>query len=130
MKKLFKSTLVLLTLIFSSSYAEQSKVEIVFFGSSTCSECLQIKEILLYPLEKKFPDDLKLTLYDTEQDSALALLLEFENRYKTNSNAAQMLFLPDTFVAGFEDIMAKGYSLITERIKNKEKYSSNHHKVW
>jgi hypothetical protein len=124
--KQFKTALVLLTLIFSLTHAEKSKVDIVFFGSSTCSECLQIKEILLKPLEKKFPDDLKLTTYDTEQDSSLALLLEFEKRYKTNSNAAQMLFLPDTFLAGFDDIMAKGYSLITERINNKEKYSSNH----
>jgi thiol:disulfide interchange protein len=126
MKQLFKLTSVLLALIFLSVNAEQSKVDVVFFGSSTCSECLQIKEILLYPLEKKFPDDLKLTIYDTEKDSDLALLLEFEKRYKTNSNAAQMLFLPDTFVAGFDDIMAKGYPLITERIKNKEKYSTKH----
>lgn len=126
MKQLFKSTFLLLALIIWSAQAEQSRVEVVFFGSSTCSECLQIKQILLYPLEKKFPDDFKLTIYDTEQDSALALLLEFENRYKTNSNAAQMLFLPDTFLSGFEDIMARGYSLIVERINNKDKYSSNH----
>jgi cytochrome c biogenesis protein CcdA len=106
----------------SQIQAETKKIELHFFGSGTCGECLQIKEVLLKPLQEKYPDDLSIRYYDTDKDSVLSVMIKMEEKYKTNSNAAQMLFLPDTFLAGFEDIMRSGYKMITARIKDKDKY--------
>ncbi len=117
------SLLIILVLQFVS--ADSSKLQLHFFGSATCGECLQIKEVLLYPLQKKYPDDLKINFYDTDKDSALSILIKMEEKYHTNSNASQMLFFPDTFLAGFEEITRSGYKMITERIQNKEKYAAH-----
>lgn len=119
------TSFLLLLLFWCSAFAEPNKIELNFFGSSTCGECLQIKEGLLKPLAKKYPEDIKLTIYDTDIDSVLSLMLKFEERYKTNSNAAQMLFMPDTFLAGYEEIMQSGREMILERVNNKEKYVSS-----
>ncbi len=108
--------------LFCQIIADTKKIEINFFGSGTCGECMQIKEVLLMPLEKKFADELKINYYDTDKDSILSILVKMQEKYHTNSNAAQMLFLPDTFLAGFDEITRFGYTMITSIIKNKEKY--------
>ena len=108
--------------LFTQIQADTKKIELHFFGSGTCGECLQIKEVLLKPLQEKFPEDLKIRYYDTDKDSVLSLMIKMQEKFKTNSNAAQMLFFPDTFLAGFEDIMRSGYTMITARIKDKDKY--------
>jgi len=119
--KIFLITLILYTGLIG---ADTKKLELHFFGSATCAECMQIKEGLLKPLAKKYPDDISLTIYNTDIDSVLSLMIKFEERYNTNSNAAQMLFLPDTFLAGFDEIMRDGNTMITSRINDKEKYSA------
>jgi hypothetical protein len=124
---IMKTKAVFFFLVFISAIltqAETKKIELHFFGSSTCGECLQIKEVLLKPLQTKYPDDLNIRYYDTDNDSVLSVMIKMEEKYKINSNAAQMLFLPDTVLAGFETIMRSGYSMITARIKDKDKYLS------
>jgi hypothetical protein len=115
---------IFLFLLFNANltHAASEKIEFHFFGSGTCGECLQIKEGMLKPLLSKYPDDLDIHFYDTDKDSVLSILIKMENKYKTKSDAAQMLFMPDTFLAGFEAIMHDGRSMIIDRIKNKDKY--------
>ena len=51
-----------ITLCASISAADSSKAKLVltFFGSSTCEECLEIKEKLLKPLEARHSPKLKI----------------------------------------------------------------------
>lgn len=91
-------------------------LQIMFFGSSTCGECLKIKEELLYPLQKKHKDALEVTFLDTDKDSVLSLLIKMEEEYKVKSTASQELFFPDTFLTGFDDIMKYGKTMIEARV--------------
>ena len=54
---------ILTTLLATQTQAE--KLSLVFFGSSTCGECLQIKEKLLKPMMNKYPDELEIQILDT-----------------------------------------------------------------
>lgn len=105
----------------TSSVAEN--LQIMFFGSNTCGECLKIKEELLYPLQKKHKDALEIIFLDTDKDSALSILIKMEEEYKIKSTASQELFFPDTFLTGYEDIMKYGKTMIEARIgKNLGKF--------
>ncbi len=108
-------------LLLQSASAEN--LQIMFFGSSTCGECLKIKEELLYPLKKKYNDALEIILLDTDKDSALSILIKMEEEYKVKSTASQELFFPDTFLTGYDDIMKYGKTMIEARIgKNLGKF--------
>ncbi len=99
-------------------YAEDNTVsdvlELNFFGSSTCGECQQIKHTLLYPIEQEFGERLKINYYDTEDGKDYELMMRMEKRYKVENPSPQELFLPDTFLLGFESIMANGRAMIVE----------------
>ena len=96
--------------------ATSRKLELAFFGSATCEECMRIKEQLLYPMEQAHQEKIKITYYDIEADSGIKALIRIEKAFQISSDAAQMLFLPDTFLSGFDDIMKFGKAMIEERI--------------
>jgi thiol:disulfide interchange protein len=121
--KLKFSLLTLLLLFIASSEEQNSKLTVHFFGSATCNECNQIKEEILKPLVSENKEKFDYKFYDLETDSGLNNLLSFEKQFKTSISSAQSLFLPDTFLSGFEDIMKYGKKMITERIQS-GKFSS------
>jgi len=96
-------------------------LELYFFGSSTCGECQQIKHTLLYPIGKEFADKLKINYYDTESPDDYELMMRMEKRYKVSNPSPQELFLPDTFLLGFESIMADGRAMIEERLNDPQR---------
>lgn len=110
----FSLLLAVSSLLPTVSAAEN--LQIMFFGSSTCGECLKIKEELLYPLQKKHKDALEIIFLDTDNDSALSILIKMEEEYKVKSTASQELFFPDTFLIGFDDIMKYGKTMIEARV--------------
>lgn len=93
-------------------------IEIHFFGSSTCGQCIEIKEDLLRPLQEEHPQSLSIKTYDIDTDEGLSRLLQMEESYKVPYSSAQSLFLPDTFLLGYDDIMAHGRALIVGAIEN------------
>jgi hypothetical protein len=98
---------------FSSTTAENTgTLHIDFFGSVTCDECMRIKAELLHPLSVKHKEKLAVTFHDIETDSGIKTLINFEKKYNVTTNASQLLFFPDTFLSGFEDIMKHGSSMI------------------
>jgi len=110
----FSLLLAVSSLLPTVSAAEN--LQIMFFGSSTCGECLKIKEELLYPLQKKHKDALEIIFLDTDNDSALSILIKMEEEYQVKSTASQELFFPDTFLIGFDDIMKYGKTMIEARV--------------
>lgn len=116
MRSLFLVIQIIFWIAISSSAQSSEKLKLLFFGSSTCGECLKIKEELLYPLQKQYKDALEITIYDTDSDSGLSIMIKMENEFKVMSSASQELFFPDTFLAGFDDIMKHGKSMITARL--------------
>jgi hypothetical protein len=105
------------TNLFSQSPAGSENVlDLTFFGSSTCEECMRIREELLLPLEQQYAGKLKVHINDVESDSGLRELLRFEKSFHISSDAAQMLFFPDTFLSGFDDIMKMGRAMTETRL--------------
>lgn len=92
-------------------------LQVMFFGSSTCGECLKIKEELLYPLQKHHKDALEIIFFDTDNDSALSIMIKMEDEFKVKNTASQELFFPDTFLTGYDDIMKYGKKMIEARIE-------------
>jgi len=96
-------------------------LELYFFGSSTCGECQQIKHTLLYPIGQEFADKLKINYYDTEDSKDYELMMRMERQYKVANPSPQELFLPDTFLLGFESIMANGRAMIEEYLNDPQR---------
>lgn len=108
----------LLCLLGTALAAPSSVLEVIFFGSSTCGECMTIKETLLKPLERQYAGRIDLKIYDLDQDSAFQLLLGMEKAYGVTASSPQELFLPDTFIIGYDQIMASAKMLIEQRLQN------------
>jgi len=109
---------VLFLLCFCGSLSLASDIEIVFFGSSTCHECHVIKAELLNPLQEQYPEQLSIKTYEIDNDKGLELLTRYEERYGVTNPSAQSLFLPDTFLTGFDDIISYGREFIEQRLQS------------
>jgi hypothetical protein len=101
-------------------------LRLVFFGSSTCGECMEIKETLLKPLEKQNESTLKIEYRDIEVQKDLALLTAMEKGYGVKNPSPQELYFPDTVVIGYDDIMKKGRQLIETYLSRPEKWHYAH----
>ncbi|MBN1603968.1 MAG: hypothetical protein JW915_20320 [Chitinispirillaceae bacterium] len=110
--------ILLLALFVSGNEVTSSKLIAFYFGSSTCAECNQIKTDVLNPLVSKNADKFEYKFLDIDTDSGLTRLIALERQFKVTTNAPQTLFLPDTFLSGFEDIMKYGKDLITARLES------------
>lgn len=86
---------------------------VVFFGSPTCKECMHIKQDILFPAKKKYPD-MELAVHDITTDSGFNILLQMEENYKVPVSSAIELFFPDTFLTGADDIIAHAPRLIKQ----------------
>lgn len=101
-----------------------AKLQVHFFGSETCGECIQIKSELLKPLENAYPKKLEVIWHDIESEEGFELLIELESRFQVTNSSAQTLFLPDTFLTGADDILTLGGDLIERYLKNPDKWAS------
>lgn len=96
-----------------------AKLKLQFFGSTTCGECLQIKEELLKPLGRTYSESLQIDFYDIESQKDFAMLVNLEKQNKIQNPCPQELFFPDTFLCGFESIMQEGSALIKKHLSDR-----------
>lgn len=99
-----------------------AKLTVYFFGSSTCGECQEIKQILLEPMAQKYSDKLSIHYHNIEDEKSFQLLMKFEKEYNIVEAYPQELFLPDTFLAGYEPIMESAEELIEKYVANPDKW--------
>jgi len=120
MKRRNSLLLLLFTILFPllSAPVRTDTLEITFFGSATCNECMRIKNELLTPLVKQYEGRLVMKFFDIETDSGIKAVVAYEKNYNVTSNSAQELFFPDTFLCGFDDIMKHGRAMIENRLAN------------
>ncbi|MBD3317842.1 MAG: hypothetical protein GF344_18820 [Chitinivibrionales bacterium] len=107
----------LFTLTSWSATDTTHKLVVHFFGSSTCGECLEIKEGLLKPLAEEYPSRLHIRTHDIDTDAGFRLLIKMEQKYGVPESSPQELFLPDTFLTGYEAIMERADPMIRERLE-------------
>lgn len=107
-----------------SSSAEPPRLPLLFFGSPTCGECLDIKHTILFPVQKAYPDKIDLRIYDVDSDSGYSYLLEMEEKYAVKTTASIELFFPDTFLTGETDIHAHARRLIDYYLAHPGKWAA------
>ncbi|MBN1759256.1 MAG: hypothetical protein JW863_13100 [Chitinispirillaceae bacterium] len=111
--------------VFSRIYADKvTKLTVYYFGSETCGECLIIRNELLRPLSEKFSDKLDIKIHDIDREHDFQLLMKMEQSYSVAVSSATELFLPDTFLTGFEDIMRYGKEYILNRLEDPSKWKT------
>ncbi len=113
----------ILCLFISISNANSKKITIHFFGSATCGECKEIEELILNPLSSTHNNNLVIKHHYIENEEDFTLLDKMEKAYKVKNPSPQELFLPDTVLLGFENIMTNGNRMIEERLKNPSKHT-------
>jgi hypothetical protein len=121
--------LLIMVVIFFSSLAKggnDSRLHIIFFGSSTCGECLEIKEKILKPLSKQYADKLEITYRDIEIEKDLTLLTQMEKAYNVKTPSPQELYFPDTVIIGYDDIMKCSKQYIESRLAKPETWAWQH----
>jgi hypothetical protein len=103
------------------SAAAPGTLELYFFGSNTCGECLEIKHTLLFPLEQEMADKLKIHYHDIEDAASIELMIRLERQYGVSSPSPQELFFPDTFLLGYSSIMANGRAIVEEYLNDPQR---------
>lgn len=102
----------------------KEKMTVHYFGSQTYGQCLAIRKELLESLSEKHPDTLDVIVYDINQEQDFALLMKMEETYGVKVSSAIELFLPDTFLTGFDDIMRHGKQYTTVRLDDPSTWQS------
>ncbi|MBN1575218.1 MAG: hypothetical protein JW913_01605 [Chitinispirillaceae bacterium] len=109
--KCFASITTVCLFAVTGSTASSDRLALDFFGTPTCGECLQIKQEILFPMQKKHPE-INLRIHDIDTDSGYGLLISMEEAYNVPLSAAIELYFPDTFLTGAKDINAHALRLI------------------
>lgn len=115
---------VILILSFTTMIFAKKKLEIHFFGSSTCGECHELKVEIIEPLALVHSDSLDIKFHDTNTDSGMNLLIQFEKNFGITNGSAQEVFFPDTSLIGFEDIAISFESHLKSYLSDKSKWKT------
>ena len=109
-------------LLFSAAISlagAHNRLTLDFFGSPTCGECMQIKQEILFPMEKKHPV-IDLKIHDIDTDSGYKMVMAMEDKFKVPTSSSIELFFPDTFLIGAEDILKNGQRMILRYLEQPE----------
>ncbi len=107
----------------SFTNAEQTdKLIIYFFGSRTCGECAEIKEMLLKPLAEDHAEKLSIEFHDIDDEKSFQLLIKLEKEYQVSETSPLELFFPDTVLLGYETVLESGEELIRHYLENPDKW--------
>ncbi len=120
--KFTSKTFFFIAILLISVFGEKS-LTLYFFGSSTCGDCAEIKATVLTDAQQKYGNKLNIKLFDIDTDKGFIFANQIEEKFKITSPSPQELFFPDTFLLGYEDIMAYAPSMIEEYMLDSSKWS-------
>ncbi|MCL2220079.1 MAG: hypothetical protein FWC23_08230 [Chitinispirillia bacterium] len=128
MKNIFTALLMIAAAVLPAAATPadtaDAPLELYFFGSSTCGECLEIKNTLLYPLEQELGSRLRIHFHDTENSASYELMIRMERQFGITNPAPQELFFPDTALLGYAAIMANARSMLEEYLNDPQRRMS------
>ena len=93
-------------------------LELHYFGSPYCAQCLELTHTLLTPMENEFDGQLKIHYHNTDEAEAFELMTRLERQFGIQHGSPLELFFPDTFLLGFDDIMNYTRTLVEQRIND------------
>jgi cytochrome c biogenesis protein CcdA len=100
--------------------SETPRLLLNFFGSPTCGECMEIKETILFPIEKEYDGKIDLRIYDVDTDTGFKMMTKLEVQFGVKTTASIELFFPDTFLIGDADIKKHARRMIEFRLAHPE----------
>ncbi len=106
----------------SAEEKNPEKLTLYYFGSSTCGECAEIKEMLLTPLAEDHSEKLSIEFHDIDDEKSFQLLINLEKKYSIAENSPQELFFPDTVLLGYEAIVESGEELIQSILNSPKRW--------
>jgi cytochrome c biogenesis protein CcdA len=125
MRKLILSSITISLLLFTlplNVIGQADRLEIHFFGSRTCGECLEIKETILEPLAAEFPESISLNIHEIEDPDSFQLMVTMEELHGISDPSPQELFLPGTYLTGADEIINSGESLIRDYLAHPDRW--------
>jgi hypothetical protein len=102
----------------ADSAAGTSVLELYYFGSSACIQCLEIKHDILAPLERKHGENIKIHYHDTDNPESFELMHRLERQFGVTRGSPIELFFPDTVLLGFESITANARAIVEEHMND------------
>jgi hypothetical protein len=93
-------------------------LELYFFGSNVCIQCLEIKNDILIPLERLHGEKIKIHYHDIDNPESFELMYRLERQFGVTHGSPIELFFPDTVLLGFEPITASARAMIEERLND------------
>jgi predicted DsbA family dithiol-disulfide isomerase len=97
--------------------AEPRPLQIYLFASSTCPECMEVKENLLPRLQQVYGDRIKVTHQVLDDIENFKLLLLYEKKYGATDDEPLRIFLGDAFLSGKQAIEQKLEKTIAEQLQ-------------
>lgn len=85
---------------------------VVFFGSSSCETCEQLKKTVVYPVQRRYEGKVKWVFYDITDPESLEALLFFEEQYADDSQTSTKVYAGSRVLSGEEDIRANLESVV------------------
>jgi hypothetical protein len=122
--KLHAAIIPILFLLSVGFTAPAEKLVLHFFGSATCGECLEIKDGVLKPLAREFPDKLDIRIHEIEDTTTFPIMSRMEEAYHVTNPSPQELFFPDTVLLGYESIMANGDRMIRAYLADSSRWQA------
>lgn len=98
-------------------YANEKKVDLVYFSSSTCGSCVEVNEIL-ENIKTKYKN-VNIIKYDISDLNNIALLNEYCKKYKVESEkkgSVPVVIVRDKYLYGVDEIKEKINSIIKNDI--------------
>jgi cytochrome c biogenesis protein CcdA len=123
--KVYRKIVINVFLLLSTAMAGASatpRLPLNFFGSPTCGECMEIKEMILFPMEKEHGGKIDLRIYDVDTDTGFKMMTKLEKQFDVKTTASIELFFPDTFLIGDADIKKHARRMIEYRLAHPEKW--------
>lgn len=82
-------------------------LEILFFYSTGCESCHEIRDNVLPDVQRRFGSTIAIKSYNTDEMANYELLIKYEKQYGSSENEELKVFVGDTYLAGANAIATK-----------------------
>ncbi|MEA2012677.1 MAG: tetratricopeptide repeat protein [Verrucomicrobiota bacterium] len=116
----YKEILQQIKILFPRTEKSVQKLQLYLFSSSTCDECKTLRKEILPPILEVFDEQTKLNYLHIDQLDNFELLMLYEETYKNDTDDAIKLFIGNTCLSGFDNIIENTEKTIATSIANKQ----------
>lgn len=91
-------------------------LDVVLFYSPGCQGCEDVKSQAIPKVQREFGAAIRVCMHNTDELAGFKLLLEYENRYKTDDKEPLKVFVGRRYLAGRESILGGLSAVVQEEL--------------